>query len=129
VATADSHAVPQVFFTDPEAAAVGLTARQAERAGYRVRVVDVNMGESVPGANLYADGYAMSAGCANSGNQAPPPTTTTTTTTATTSPSPSSAAPVSPTEKGLSPTAGNSFAPQVLAPPAPTEPPGVHRHR
>jgi pyruvate/2-oxoglutarate dehydrogenase complex dihydrolipoamide dehydrogenase (E3) component len=30
VATADSHAVPQVFFTDPEAAAVGLTAAQAE---------------------------------------------------------------------------------------------------
>src|SRR4029077_19278842 len=43
VATADSHAVPQVFFTDPEAAAVGLTAHEAERAGYRVRVVDVNI--------------------------------------------------------------------------------------
>jgi pyruvate/2-oxoglutarate dehydrogenase complex dihydrolipoamide dehydrogenase (E3) component len=57
VATADSHAVPQVFFTDPEAAAVGLTAHEAERAGYRVRVVDVNIGESVPGANFYADGY------------------------------------------------------------------------
>jgi pyruvate/2-oxoglutarate dehydrogenase complex dihydrolipoamide dehydrogenase (E3) component len=57
VATADSHAMPQVFFTDPEAAAVGLTAKQAERAGHRVRVVDVNMGESVPGTNLYADGY------------------------------------------------------------------------
>lgn len=57
VATADLHAVPQVFFTDPEAAAVGLTAKDAERAGHRVRVVDVDMGESVPGANLYADGY------------------------------------------------------------------------
>jgi pyruvate/2-oxoglutarate dehydrogenase complex dihydrolipoamide dehydrogenase (E3) component len=57
MATADSHAVPQVFFTDPEAAAVGLTAKEAERAGHRIRVVDVDMGESVPGANLYADGY------------------------------------------------------------------------
>jgi len=57
VATADSQAVPQVFFTDPEAASVGLTAEQAERAGHRIKVVDVNMGESVPGANFYADGY------------------------------------------------------------------------
>ncbi|HTI78305.1 MAG TPA: NAD(P)/FAD-dependent oxidoreductase [Mycobacterium sp.] len=57
VATADSQAVPQVFFTDPEAASVGLTAAQAERAGHRIKVVDVNMGESVPGANFYADGY------------------------------------------------------------------------
>jgi len=31
--TADHHAVPQVFFTDPEATAVGLTAKQAEDAG------------------------------------------------------------------------------------------------
>jgi pyruvate/2-oxoglutarate dehydrogenase complex dihydrolipoamide dehydrogenase (E3) component len=57
VATADTHAVPQVFFTDPEAAAVGLTARQAEQLGHRVRVVDVGIGETVPGANFYADGY------------------------------------------------------------------------
>ncbi|MFG1932943.1 dihydrolipoyl dehydrogenase family protein [Mycobacterium sp. NPDC048908] len=57
MATADLHAVPQVFFTDPEAAAVGLTAKEAQRAGYRVRVVDLDIGESVPGANFYADGY------------------------------------------------------------------------
>ena len=57
VATADSHAVPQVFFTDPEAASVGLTAMQAERSGHRIKVVDVNIGETVPGANFYADGY------------------------------------------------------------------------
>lgn len=57
VATADTHAVPQAFFTDPEAAAVGLTAEQAARLGRPVRVVDVNIGESVPGANFYADGY------------------------------------------------------------------------
>jgi pyruvate/2-oxoglutarate dehydrogenase complex dihydrolipoamide dehydrogenase (E3) component len=56
-ATADTFAVPQVVFTDPEAAAVGVTATQAERAGRRVRVVDVEIGEIVVGAKLYADGY------------------------------------------------------------------------
>ncbi len=55
--TADYHAVPQVFFCDPPAGAVGLTADQAERAGHRIRVVDVDLGHSVPGAGLYADGY------------------------------------------------------------------------
>lgn len=56
-ATADHHAVPQVFFTDPEAAAVGLSAHQAEQAGHRVHTVDVEIGEAVMGAKLYADGY------------------------------------------------------------------------
>ncbi len=56
--SADSSAVPQVFFTDPEAAAVGLSAIQADQAGYRTRVVDVEIGEVVTGAKLYADGYA-----------------------------------------------------------------------
>lgn len=55
--TADAHAVPQVFFSAPQAGAVGLTAQQAESAGHRVRVVDVDMGEKVAGAGLYADGY------------------------------------------------------------------------
>ena len=55
--TADHHAVPQVFFCDPPAGTVGLTADQAERAGYRTRVVDVDPGVTVPGAGLYADGY------------------------------------------------------------------------
>lgn len=55
--TADHHAVPQAFFTDPEAAAVGLTAEQAEQAGHRVRTVDVEIGDVVMGAKLYADGY------------------------------------------------------------------------
>ena len=55
--TADHHAVPQVLFCDPPAGAVGLTAEQAERAGYRTRVVDVDPGQTVPGAGLYADGY------------------------------------------------------------------------
>ncbi|HUN33993.1 MAG TPA: NAD(P)/FAD-dependent oxidoreductase [Trebonia sp.] len=55
--TADHWAVPQVFFSDPQAGAVGLTAEQAKKAGRRVRVVDVDMGEKVSGAGLYADGY------------------------------------------------------------------------
>jgi pyruvate/2-oxoglutarate dehydrogenase complex dihydrolipoamide dehydrogenase (E3) component len=56
--TADYHAVPQVFFCDPPAGAVGLTADQAERAGHHIRVIDVDLGEKVIGASLYADGYA-----------------------------------------------------------------------
>jgi pyruvate/2-oxoglutarate dehydrogenase complex dihydrolipoamide dehydrogenase (E3) component len=56
-ATADHHAVPQVFFTDPEAAAVGLSAHEAEQAGHRVHVVDIDIGNVVKGAQLYADGY------------------------------------------------------------------------
>ena len=56
-ATADHYAVPQVFFTEPEAAAVGLSAGQAEQAGHRVRAVDVEIGDVVMGAKLYADGY------------------------------------------------------------------------
>ncbi|MFZ1176097.1 MAG: NAD(P)/FAD-dependent oxidoreductase [Mycobacterium sp.] len=55
--TADHYAVPQAFFTDPEAAAVGLTAQQAAQAGHRVRAVDIEIGDVVMGAKLYADGY------------------------------------------------------------------------
>lgn len=55
--TADHHAVPQAFFTDPEAAAVGLTAERAAQAGHRVRVADIEIGDVVKGAKLYADGY------------------------------------------------------------------------
>ncbi|KUJ70949.1 pyridine nucleotide-disulfide oxidoreductase [Streptomyces albus subsp. albus] len=55
-ATADHAAVPQVVFTDPEAASVGLTAAQARAAGHRVRVVDKDLAQ-VSGAGLYADGY------------------------------------------------------------------------
>jgi pyruvate/2-oxoglutarate dehydrogenase complex dihydrolipoamide dehydrogenase (E3) component len=58
VATADEDAVPQAFFTDPEAGSVGLTSEQAEQRGHRIRSVDVDMGQMVPGANFYADGYA-----------------------------------------------------------------------
>jgi len=56
VATADHEAVPQVTFTDPEVASVGLTAARAEKAGYRIRVVDYPIGK-VSGAYVVADGY------------------------------------------------------------------------
>lgn len=55
-ATADHAAVPQVVFTDPEAASAGLTLAEAESAGHRVRAVDYDMA-GVAGAGLYADGY------------------------------------------------------------------------
>ncbi|GAA2299791.1 NAD(P)/FAD-dependent oxidoreductase [Streptomyces kunmingensis] len=55
-ATADTSAVPQVVFTDPEAASAGLTLAEAEEAGHRVRAVDYDMA-NVAGASLYADGY------------------------------------------------------------------------
>ena len=48
--------VPQVVFTLPEVAAVGLTAEQAQAAGCRVRVVEYEIG-NVAGASLFADGY------------------------------------------------------------------------
>lgn len=55
-ATADHAAVPQVVFTDPEGASVGLSLAEAERAGHRVRAVDLDL-SGVAGAGLYADGY------------------------------------------------------------------------
>lgn len=54
--TADERAVPQVIFTDPEVASVGLTAAAAAAAGLRIRVVDYDLG-SVAGSSLHADGY------------------------------------------------------------------------
>jgi dihydrolipoamide dehydrogenase len=56
VATADHEAVPQVTFTDPEVASVGLTDAAARAAGYDVRSVDYKIGH-VAGAGLHADGY------------------------------------------------------------------------
>jgi len=55
-ATADHAAVPQVTFSDPEVASVGLTSSAAEKAGFTTRVVDYDLG-SVAGASLQADGY------------------------------------------------------------------------
>jgi pyruvate/2-oxoglutarate dehydrogenase complex dihydrolipoamide dehydrogenase (E3) component len=54
-ATADHTAVPQVVFTDPEVAAVGLTEARARAAGLDVRVVDLPI--AVAGSSLQADGY------------------------------------------------------------------------
>ena len=56
VATADNAAVPQVTFSDPEVASVGLTSTAAAKAGYDIRVVDYDLGW-VAGASLQADGY------------------------------------------------------------------------
>jgi len=56
VATADHAAVPQVTFTDPEVASVGLTQAAAEKAGYRIRVLDYDLA-GVAGASVLADGY------------------------------------------------------------------------
>jgi pyruvate/2-oxoglutarate dehydrogenase complex dihydrolipoamide dehydrogenase (E3) component len=53
---ADGAAVPQVVFTDPQVATVGLTARQARDAGVDVRTVDYDLG-LVAGASLLRDGY------------------------------------------------------------------------
>ncbi|MCU1405220.1 MAG: pyridine nucleotide-disulfide oxidoreductase [Glaciihabitans sp.] len=57
VATADHNAVPQVTFSDPEVASVGLTAQAAEKAGYDTRVIDYDLG-AIAGSSVQADGYA-----------------------------------------------------------------------
>ncbi|WP_313480220.1 NAD(P)/FAD-dependent oxidoreductase [Microbacterium sp.] len=56
VATADHAAVPQVVFTEPEVASVGMTADAARAAGREIEVVDYDLG-AVSGAALYADDY------------------------------------------------------------------------
>jgi dihydrolipoamide dehydrogenase len=56
VATADHEAVPQVTFTEPEVASVGLTDAAARDAGYDVRSVDYKIGH-VAGASIHAEGY------------------------------------------------------------------------
>jgi dihydrolipoamide dehydrogenase len=55
VATADHAAVPQVVFTDPEVASVGLTEAQGRDAGLRIRVVDLPI--AVAGSTIIADNY------------------------------------------------------------------------
>ena len=57
VATADHAAVPQVVFSDPEVASIGMTSDAARAAGRRTRVIDYDIGW-VAGASLHADGYA-----------------------------------------------------------------------
>ena len=56
VATADHRAVPQVTFTDPEVASVGLTAADAIKAGFRVRILDHDLA-ALAGTALLAEGY------------------------------------------------------------------------
>lgn len=60
VATADHRAAPQVTFTSPEVASVGLTLAAALEAGYRVRSVDYEIG-NVAGASVHRDGYTGTA--------------------------------------------------------------------
>lgn len=57
VASADHRAVPQVTFSEPEVASVGLTASAARAQGFDVRTVDYEIG-NVAGASLQADGYS-----------------------------------------------------------------------
>lgn len=54
-ATADHAAVPQVVFTDPEIAMVGLRPEQARERG--IRASDTSLPISVAGSALFADGY------------------------------------------------------------------------
>jgi pyruvate/2-oxoglutarate dehydrogenase complex dihydrolipoamide dehydrogenase (E3) component len=56
VASADHRMVPMVTFSDPEVAAVGFTAKAAEKAGYQTRVVDYDMSWTA-GATIQADDY------------------------------------------------------------------------
>ncbi|MCT9820927.1 NAD(P)/FAD-dependent oxidoreductase [Microbacterium sp. W1N] len=56
VATADHDAVPQVTFTDPQVASVGLTARAAEEKGLRVRVLDIDLAQ-IAGASTQSRDY------------------------------------------------------------------------
>ncbi|MFD4589011.1 dihydrolipoyl dehydrogenase family protein [Streptomyces sp. NPDC058434] len=55
-ATADNVAVPQVVFTHPEVAAVGMTTREAEQSGLRIQTVDYDLAH-VAGAHQYGEGY------------------------------------------------------------------------
>ncbi|GGF25862.1 dihydrolipoyl dehydrogenase family protein [Subtercola lobariae] len=56
VATADHEAVPQVTFTDPEVASVGLTEEAAKKAGYSVRAVEYDI-SWVAGASVTSENY------------------------------------------------------------------------
>ena len=56
VASADHEVVPQVTFTDPEVASVGLTAEAAGKSGRSIRVVDYDL-SWIAGASAHADDY------------------------------------------------------------------------
>jgi len=57
LAEADAYAVPQVIFTDPEVAAVGLSSDQAREQGLRIRVLEHEIGATA-GGSLQAEGYS-----------------------------------------------------------------------
>ncbi len=54
-ATADTYAVPQVVFTDPEIAMAGRTAEAARKDG--LNVSETSLPIDVAGSSLHADGY------------------------------------------------------------------------
>ncbi len=56
VATADHELVPQVTFTDPEVASIGLTEKQALAAGLRVRTLDHDLA-ALGGSATVSDDY------------------------------------------------------------------------
>ncbi|KAG9081821.1 Dihydrolipoyl dehydrogenase [Ceratobasidium sp. 392] len=56
VATADAAAVPQVTFTDPEVASVGLMSDAAAKKGIKTKVVDYNLAW-LAGSSVYSDDY------------------------------------------------------------------------
>lgn len=49
--------MPRVVFSDPQVAAVGLTAKQARSQGLDIVVIEHDLG-SVAGASLHASGYS-----------------------------------------------------------------------
>jgi pyruvate/2-oxoglutarate dehydrogenase complex dihydrolipoamide dehydrogenase (E3) component len=56
-ATSDHGAVPQVTFTNPQVASVGLTESQAREAGTPIRTVEYDLG-SIAGAALLRDDFS-----------------------------------------------------------------------
>lgn len=60
VATADHDAVPQVTFTEPEVASVGLTEQAAREAGLDIRVLEYDL-SWVAGASAHSDSYSGAA--------------------------------------------------------------------
>jgi pyruvate/2-oxoglutarate dehydrogenase complex dihydrolipoamide dehydrogenase (E3) component len=57
VATADHAGAPQVTFTDPEVASVGLTEAAAKKAGIRIRTAEYDLAH-VAGATVLSDDYS-----------------------------------------------------------------------
>lgn len=55
-AKADHNMVPQVIFTDPQVASVGLMEQDAKDLGLNIRSVDSDIG-NLPGAQLKEEGY------------------------------------------------------------------------